>query len=127
MKYFTVLFCLVVVIASAEKKSVTKPLHTLTGTWCTGDAGMLLTFSEPDTLTVQSTSDESMGGRGRYHHTDSTFSATLKNDELTLAMKYRYRWNGTDTIEAKASVFTVDEEPIEVPEEWMSMWRCEGK
>ena len=128
MNHFTLcLLCLFTVVCFAGKKPVTTANAPLTGTWCTGEAGMLLTFTEPDTLTVQSTSDESMGGRGSYRHTDSTFSATLHNGDLTLGLKYRYRWKGTDTIEAKATVFTIDEEPVEVPEEWMSMWRCKEK
>ena len=119
------LLCLCTVVVLAEKKPV--KTRSLTGTWCTGDAGMLLTFTEPDSLTVKSTSDESMGGSGSYLHTDSTFSAALTNGDLTLAMKYRYRWLGRDTIEAKAIMFTIDEDSVDVPEEWMSMWRCDKK
>ncbi|MBN1757696.1 MAG: hypothetical protein JW863_05235 [Chitinispirillaceae bacterium] len=122
------IICICTVVAFAEKKPVKKPVRSLNGTWCTGeDDGMLLTFSGTDTLTITSASDESMGGSGTYLHTDSTFSATLKNGDLVLSMKYRYRWKGNDTILAKATMFTIDDESVDFPEEWMSMGRCEKK
>ena len=115
------------VLTAGEKKTAPVPSLSLRGTWCTGDAGMLLTFSGTDSLSVESASDESMGGSGTYRHTDSTFSATLKNGDLVLSLRYRYRWKGTDTIEAKATMFTVDGDSIEYPKEWMSMERCGKK
>ncbi len=129
MKQIALVFlCLCTVLVFAEKKPVKKTARSLNGTWCTGeDDGMLLTFSGKDTLTVTSSSDESIGGSGRYTNTDSTFSATLHNGDLVLAMQYLYRWKGNDTIEAKATMFMIDSEAVGVPEEWMSMERCDGK
>ena len=113
--------------AAENSTGETAPLPSLNGTWCAGDDGMQLTFSGNDTLSIGSTADESMGGSGIYRKTDSTFSATLKNGDLTLSLKYLYRWKGKDTVEARALEFTINDEAVDFPKEWMSMGRCGKK
>ena len=126
-KSILVALCLLSALAFAEKKKTSASADRLHGTWCTGEEGMMLRFSVKDSLFVTSASDESVQGRGKYTRTDSTFAATLQNGETTLALRYLYRWKGTDTVEAKATLFTINGEVVEHPEEWMNMVRCGGK
>lgn len=117
---------LLVALAGAEKKKTAPAVDPLIGTWCTTDDGMVLTFAKGDTLRVAGTSDSSMGGCGKYTHTDTTFAATLKNGDMVMKMAYRYRWRGRDTVEARATSFIIDNEAVEYPTEWMGMVRCGG-
>ena len=126
-KLLPLLLCLSVAVSWAEKKKNTSGAPSLNGTWCTGEDGMILAFAGSDSLRVSSSADETMGGSGKYTRTDSTFSATLVNGDMTLKMRYRYRWKGSDTVEAKATLFTINDEAVEYPEEWMSMVRCGKK
>ncbi|MBN1309311.1 MAG: hypothetical protein JXA18_15410 [Chitinispirillaceae bacterium] len=119
--------CAMAAFSSAEKNKTAPPVDRLHGTWCTGEEGMVLRFSTGDSLFVTSTSDETIQGVGKYQRTDSTFTATLLNDEVTLTMRYLYRWKGADTVEAKATFFTINDEAVEHPQEWMSMVRCDRK
>ncbi|MBN1575595.1 MAG: hypothetical protein JW913_03530 [Chitinispirillaceae bacterium] len=121
-KIMILVLCVMAAFSWAERKK-TAPADKLHGTWCTGEEGMVLRFSG-DSLFVTSTSDETIQGVGKYQRTDSTFAATLLNDEVTLKMRYLYRWKGSDTVEAKATLFTINDEAVEHPQEWMSMVRC---
>lgn len=125
-----VILCTVLLFTTfvnAQKKKISMPSDPLIGTWCTTDQSMVLTFAKGDTLRVTSTTDSAMSGCGTYAHTDSTFAASLKNNDMVMKMSYRYRWKGRDTVEAKATSFTIDGEAVEYPAEWMSMARCTGK
>jgi hypothetical protein len=108
----------------AETKTTSAPASDLAGTWCTGEEGMMLSFFGKDSLKVTSTSDESMQGNGRYSFTDSTISATVTNGELFLKMNYLYRRQGTDTVTVKTTLFTINDEAVEYPDEWILLWRC---
>lgn len=124
------LFCIVycsVMLPFAETGKTPDPVSRLAGTWCTGDEGMVLSFYGKDSLKVTSTSDESMQGNGTYAFTDSTISAAISNGELMLKMNYLYRWKGTDTVTAKTTLFTINDEAVEYPEEWILLWRCGEK
>jgi hypothetical protein len=94
------------------------------GTWCTGSDGLILTFFSQDSLQVGNISDESVKGYGVYKRTDTTFSATVKNGDVTMELKYRYLLKGTDTVSAQAIYFLVDGDSVQVPAEWMDMTRC---
>ncbi|MBN1600923.1 MAG: hypothetical protein JW915_04895 [Chitinispirillaceae bacterium] len=94
------------------------------GSWCTGSDGLILTFFAQDSLQVGNTSDESVKGYGVYKRTDSTFSAMVKNGDITMEMKYRYLSKSTDTVSAQAIYFLVDGDSVQVPTEWMDMARC---
>ncbi len=118
---------LLIALAYAEKREKITLYDRLQGTWCTGEEGMVLRFSEKDSIFVSSASDESVQGKGKYSFTDSTFTASINNGETRLTMHYLYRWKGTDTVEAKATLFLVNDEAIEHPQEWMSMVRCGEK
>jgi len=118
--FITALFAL-----AAMSFAQTKPApRDFTGTWHTEDEGMILTFTAKDSLFVTSPSDETIKGKGTYTATsDSTFTATIKNDDLTIKMTYLYRWKGADTVSAKAILFTINDDPVEQPQEWMNMVR----
>lgn len=97
---------------------------TLNGTWCVGEDGLVLTFSGKDSLQVSSQADESVNGSGTYVKSDTSFTATVLNGDVTMKMKYIYRWKGIDTVEARAELFMVNDETIDTPAEWMFMTRC---
>jgi hypothetical protein len=110
---------LTLVSAISAEKAV-----SLNGTWCVGEEGFILKFSGKDSLHVTSSTDESIQAKGSYKKNDSSFTATVVNGDVTMKMKYLYRWCSNDSIMAKAEQFTINDEPINSPEEWMSMVRC---
>jgi hypothetical protein len=114
-----VLFSLSALLA-AEKKS-------LLGTWYAGEDGLVLTFAGKDSLFVKSLSDSSMGGSGTYTRTDSTFSASVNNGDMSMKMIYTYRWKGKDTVEAKPIYMDVNGDSVEYPHEWATMVRNNSK
>lgn len=122
--YFLIiaLFCCLSSSFSGNNKPV-----DFNGTWCAGSDGLILTFFAKDSLLVGSSSDESIKGNGVYKRTDTTFSATVKNGDVTMAMKYRYLSKSTDTVSAQAIYFRVDGDSVQVPEEWVDMTRCGSK
>ncbi len=126
----TILFVIILLAGAggAETKKTTGTVrqNAFNGTWCTGEDGMVLSFSGKDSIHVKSSSDESVGGGGIYTRTDSTFVATLRNGDMVVKMSYLFRWKGIDTVEARATAFTINGENVDVPPEWMSMVRCEG-
>lgn len=121
-KLFIILLILVSFVSTAFSGSAKK--IDFNGTWCAGTDGLILTFFAKDSLQVGSTSDESIKGYGVYKRTDSTFSATVKNGDVTMEMMYRYLSKGVDTVSAKALYFRVDGDSVEVPADWIDMTRC---
>ncbi len=121
--YFAVaLLCCLSFAFSGTNKSV-----DFNGTWCAGTDGLILTFFAKDSLQVGSSSDESVKGYGVYKRTDSTFSATVKNGDVTMDIKYRYLTKNVDTVSAQAIYFLVDGDSVQVPSEWIDMMRCGKK
>jgi hypothetical protein len=104
--------------------AVPEKKNSLIGTWCANDNGLILTFSGKDSLSVESVSDSSIKGNGTYSKTDSTFIATINNNEIVMKMQYRYHWKGKDSIEAQAIQFSVNGELVDSPKEWATMKRC---
>jgi hypothetical protein len=108
----------IISISLATEKS-----NALLGTWVVGDAGLILTFSGKDSLSVASVTDSSVKGNGTYVKSDTTFSATINNNDIIMKMQYRYRWKNKDNVEAQAILFTVNGDSVESPKEWASMTR----
>jgi len=100
---------------------------TLSGQWCAEDMGLILIFDTKDSMQVKSTADSTFQGNGTYTYTDTTFSATMKNDNIVIRMNFKYRWKNAATIEALPVLFTVSDEPVESPKEWKIMTRCGQK
>lgn len=98
--------------------------ESLNGTWCVGEEGFILTFSGKDSLHVASNNDESIQASGTYQKNDTTFTAKVINGDVTMKMKYRYQWAGSDSIKALAEIFTINDETVNSPTEWMYMIRC---
>ena len=119
MKFSSLLLlCSVCFTALAQKDEF------LTGKWCVGEDGLVLTFKGNDSLMVSSRADESVSGNGTFKKTDTSFTAVVKNGDMTMEMKYRYRRNGKDTVDAQAEMFTINGDSVSFPAEWMSMVRC---
>jgi hypothetical protein len=123
MKKLSIISVILVSFLSTAFSGNTKKID-FNGTWCAGTDGLILTFFAKDSLQVGSTSDESIKGYGVYKRTDSTFSATVKNGDVTMEMMYRYLSKGVDTVSAKALYFLVDGDSTEVPTDWIDMTRC---
>lgn len=120
-KLFQSLLLLTLIISGANAKDEAK---TLNGQWCADDMGLILIFDTRDSMQVKSTSDSTFKGNGTYTKTDTTFSATMRNDNIVIKMNFRYRWKNATTIEALPTLFTVGDEPVESPKEWKIMTRC---
>jgi hypothetical protein len=120
-KLFQSLLLLTLIISGINAADTKK---TLSGQWCADDMGLILIFDTRDSMQVQSTSDSTFKGIGTYTKTDTTFSATMKNDNIVIKMNFKYRWKNTTTIEALPVLFTVSDEPVESPKEWKIMTRC---
>ncbi len=98
---------------------------SLQGSWFSEEDGLTLNFVGDDSLFVTSTIEESMAGMGVYTASDSTISATVVNEDITIEMGYNYRWQDSNTIEAQPLFFTINGEAIEVPSEWTTIVRQE--
>jgi hypothetical protein len=96
-----------------------------TGTWCIGAERLIITFAAKDSLYVTSKRDETIQGKGTYEKTDSTLTATIKNDDLTLKMGYRYKKKSADMLRAKIAYITVDGDSVNHPRRWMRMEKCD--
>lgn len=121
MKKINVLFAFflcIISISGAVDKS-----YSLLGTWIVGDAGLVLTFSGKDSISVASVTDSSVKGNGTYLKNDSTFSTTINNNDIIMKMQYRFRWKTKDSIEAQAILFTVNGDTVDSPKEWAVMAR----
>lgn len=101
----------------------TDKINSFLGTWIVGDAGLVLTFSGKDSLSVTSVSDSSVKGNGTYIKSDSTFSTTINNNDIIMKMQYRFRFKTKDSIEAQAILFTVNGDTVDSPKEWAVMTR----
>lgn len=95
------------------------------GTWCIGDERLILTFKSTDSLFVSSLRDETIQGKGTYQKNDSTFIATMQNNDLELKMGFRYKKHDKNTLKAKITYFTVDGDSVNHPRRWMRMERCD--
>lgn len=118
-----VMFLVICILSISIAKTADK-INPLLGTWCVGENGLILTFSGKDSLSVASISDSSVNGKGTYQKNDSTFSATISNNDIIMKMQYRYHWKGKDSIEAQAINFTVNGDTVDSPKEWSAMTRC---
>ncbi len=116
-------FIIVAILTAASVINAEKSA-TLNGTWCVGEEGFVLRFSGKDSLHVTSSTDESIQAEGSYKKSDTSFTATVINGDVTMKMRYLYRWCSSDSIKAKAEQFTINDEPVNSPEEWMFMVRC---
>lgn len=94
------------------------------GTWCIGDERLIIDFKGIDSLHFYSIKDESINGYGNYEKTDSTITATVKNDDLNLSMGYRYKRKKRGSLRAKIIFFTIDGDSVDHPNRWMRMERC---
>jgi hypothetical protein len=86
---------------------------TMNGTWCIEQEGLTITFAGKDSLTVSSTEEDGVTGKGSYTMSDSIFSATVANEELSVKLGYRYAWQKDSTINAKQIYFIVDKDTAE--------------
>ena len=96
-----------------------------TGTWCIGAERLIITFAAKDSLYVTSKRDETIQGKGTYEKTDSTLTATIINEDLTLKMGYRYKKKSDDMLRAKIAYITVDGDSVNHPRRWMRMEKCD--
>lgn len=94
------------------------------GTWCIEEGGLVIDFRTGDSLTVESTLDETVNGTGTYVIADTSFIAQVVNGDLALELGYRYRWENDSVITARPMFFIVNGDTLENPSEWMKMSRC---
>jgi hypothetical protein len=121
MKKVSMLAVLLLTIISFS--GAVEKINSLLGTWIVGDAGLVLTFSGKDSISVTSVTDSSVKGNGTYIKSDSTFSTTINNNDIIMKMQYRFRWKTKDSIEAQAILFTVNGDTVDSPKEWAVMAR----
>jgi len=127
MKLYRLLLSALAIVFSGFGSLQAAESHSLIGQWCVSDQGLILVFSTEDSMSVTSTTDSSVQGKGSYTKTDTTFSASIKNNDIVMKMDYRYRWKTRSNIEAQAILFTVNGDSVESPKEWTVMTRCTPK
>ncbi len=112
-------FCAVLTLAAEPSKS-----SLFTGSWNAEDGSMIIAFSGKDSLHVTNgRGTKKVDSRGTFTSTDSTFSATLLNNEVTMKMNFVYKIKNKKTVSAMIVDFTVDGDKTEYPKRWMSMTR----
>jgi hypothetical protein len=95
------------------------------GTWCIGRDRMVIDFIGKDSIHIYSKADESVNGRGTFIKNDTTFVASLKNNDLELKMGYQYRLVDSESLKAKITFFTVDGDSVDHPKRWLRMSKCD--
>lgn len=103
--------------ASAERN--------LKGAWCMDSEDVVITFLAGDSVSVTSSSEEGVNGRGTVAKQDTMFVATIAGDELEIKMGYRYEWVTDSTIEAQTLFLTVNGDSVNTPEDAVMMRRCD--
>ena len=113
--------CVAAVFSAA---SPAPKVSLFTGSWNADDGSMIIAFSGKDSLHVTNGSGtKKLDSKGTYSSTDSTFSASLMNNEVAIKMDFVYKVKNKKTISAMIVGFTVDGEKTEYPKKWMSMNR----
>lgn len=115
------IFYLALVIAVGLSTAEKDPFD---GTWCIGNQRLVIEFLGNDSIHITSRSDESIDGKGTFVKNDSSFTATLINDDLELKMGYRYKMRDENRLKAKITFFTVDGDSVDHPERWLRMEKC---
>ena len=96
----------------------------LGGSWCVGEEELVITFLAGDSVSVASTSEDGVNGKGTYEKQDTMFVATLSADDLTIVMGYQYAWKTDTTIEARTLFLTINGDSVNTPAEKVMMRRC---
>lgn len=99
-----------------------------TGTWCIGTDRLVIEFPGGDVIKISSRGENAMSGEGTFTSTDSTFTATLSNeDSLTLEIGYLYRFRNAQNLRAKIKYLKVDGAEIDhdYPKKWLRMQVCD--
>ena len=94
------------------------------GTWCIGNQKLVIDFPGNNAIKISSRGDEAVNGVGTFTFTDTTFTATIKNEDLVLKIGYLYKFKDTKNLRAKITFFTIDGEGVDYPKRWMRMQSC---
>jgi hypothetical protein len=94
------------------------------GKWCIDQEGLVISFRDDDTLSVQSTTDSTVNGTGAYRIQDSVFEACVRNGDLLMRLQYSYRWDSDSQITARPVFFIVNDDTVRNSGRWMLMRRC---
>jgi len=97
------------------------------GTWCIGTDRLVIEFPGGSVIKISSRGENAMSGAGTYTYTDSTFTATLSNeDSLTLEIGYFYKFRDAKNLKAKIRYLKVDGAEIDHdhPKKWLRMQNC---
>jgi hypothetical protein len=94
------------------------------GAWCAAEDDLVITFLGADSLSVVSTSEKRIAGRGTYRIEDSLFIAEVVNKDLSLSLTYQYRWINDTAVEALPKLLVVNGDTAGHPQEWTTMRRC---
>jgi hypothetical protein len=122
---FSIFIPVIVAACAVSQAPAATPPNILTGTWCVGREGLVISFGGKDSIRVTSSSDESIDGRGTYTKKGETLTATLTNEDLTLRMGYRYQIKPDSSIRARILFFTVNGDSVNHPVRWLQMKRCD--
>jgi len=115
---------LLALIATGMLVAASAALKAPTGTWCIDREGLIISFRTKDSLTVRSSSDETVNGDGTYSVKDSIVAATVANGDVVIRLSYQFRWKNDSTIMARPVFFAVNADTIAKPDSLMIMKRC---
>jgi len=118
-RYFLLIVSLLIFVNSAFAGS------KFTGTWCVGNQRLVIEFPGKNAIVISSRGDDAFSGKGTYTETDTSFTATIKNEELEIKIGYTYKFKDKKTLRAKITFFTVDGEAVDdYPKRWLRMQSC---
>lgn len=115
---------LIITVIFVSVAIVTAEKNPLKGTWCIGNQRLVIEFLNKDSIHITSRSDESINGHGTFTSQDSSFIATIINDDLELKMGYLYKMKDERRLKAKITFFTVDGDSVDHPDRWLRMEKC---
>jgi len=95
------------------------------GTWCVSEQGIELTFIPGQKVAISATNQgEAVEGSGSYTFSDTSFTATISANDITVITSYFYRVVSDSVVEAKITAMNIDGEAVAYPPEWVNITRC---
>ncbi len=98
-RVFISIFMIAAVLIAAEGT-------IFSGTWQVEDEGISITFSDSGKVSYDS-EDESVVGDGKFSFTDTTLTADIINDEMTMRIVYAYE-NKNDVVKVQTIAVVVE-------------------
>jgi len=115
---FLIIAVFSVIVYASEKN------NQLIGSWCLDEEDIIITFSENDSVSVTSESEDGVNGKGTFTKQDTMFVAKISNEDLLILMGYQYKWDTDSTINARTLFLSINGDTVQTEQRSVLMKRC---